>query len=314
MNELDPLNPSAQYAVLEGWNSPIPLAPEIRGAGSLHAAPAEPLRCRKHGEDVVHREAVSILEVAVSNLTEHAAIDLLSRLVRQPTTLARAIYFVNAHTLNHACADPEYRRLLNAGYRVFGDGTGVRWAARCQGVRMQANLNGTDLVPAFFRATAGQGHRYFLLGADESSIARAADAASKQFSGWKLAGFHHGYIHGSQHRLADEAIEAINASRADLLLVGMGNPLQERWIDEHLPRLRVRVCMGVGGLFDHWAGNLRRAPRWIRAWGCEWLQLLLQQPHKARRYLIGNPLFLYRVARQLQADRLRTTRWRQAQG
>ena len=76
----------------------------------------------------------------------------------------------------------------------------------------------------------------------------------------------------------------------------MGNPLQEQWIHDHRAALRVPVSIGVGGLFDHWGGNLRRAPLWVRRLGFEWLQILLQQPgRKWRRYLLGNPKFLARA-------------------
>ena len=77
----------------------------------------------------------------------------------------------------------------------------------------------------------------------------------------------------------------------------MGNTKQEQWIDKYRDQLKVPVAMGVGGLFDHWAGNLNRAPLWVRKLGYEWLQLLLQQPHKWRRYLVGNPKFLFRMTR-----------------
>jgi N-acetylglucosaminyldiphosphoundecaprenol N-acetyl-beta-D-mannosaminyltransferase len=82
----------------------------------------------------------------------------------------------------------------------------------------------------------------------------------------------------------------------------MGNPLQEQWIDRHLDQLRVPLCLGTGGLFDHWAGNLRRAPRWVRRLGYEWVQLLMQQPHKWRRYLLGNPAFLWRMVSHRRQD------------
>lgn len=98
-------------------------------------------------------------------------------------------------------------------------------------------------------------------------------------------------------------IEKINVARPDLLLVGMGNPRQEYWIHAHKAKLRVPVCIGVGGLFDHWAGNLKRAPLWVRRQGFEWLQILLQQPFKWRRYLVGNPKFLIRIVQQLPRDR-----------
>src|SRR5688572_16979779 len=101
---------------------------------------------------------------------------------------ARAIYFVNAHTLNLASENPDYRDLLNDADYVFGDGTGVRWAARVRGMRMQANLNGTDLVPRLFHDTAGRGYRYFLFGATPDTIDRAASNAQQCFPGWTLAG------------------------------------------------------------------------------------------------------------------------------
>jgi N-acetylglucosaminyldiphosphoundecaprenol N-acetyl-beta-D-mannosaminyltransferase len=242
---------------------------------------------------------VSIFGVKIANLQESAAIKFLEQMVKAFDGRSQAIYFVNAHTLNFAVRRPEYRALLNRASYVFGDGTGVRWAARYRGMPMKANLNGTDLVPRLFLDTADRGYRYFLLGATPDTVALAADMAQVRFPGWTLAGYHHGYLDEVRN---GEVIEQINAARPHLLLVGMGNPLQEQWIDRNLTRLHVPLCMGTGGLFDHWAGNIKRAPRWVRRLGCEWLQLLLQQPHKWRRYLLGNPAFLYRMAAWRNCD------------
>jgi N-acetylglucosaminyldiphosphoundecaprenol N-acetyl-beta-D-mannosaminyltransferase len=247
----------------------------------------------------VESSHVSVFGVRICNLAQHDAVALLEEALCEYDGQSRAVYFVNAHTLNLASRRMGYRTLLNRAYRVFGDGTGVRWAARLRGVRMKANLNGTDLVPRLFSDTAGRGYRYFLLGATADTIARAAAAAGERFPGWTLAGFHHGFI---PKRRCRDVIEQINDANPHVLLVGMGNPLQERWIDRHLDALRVPLCMGTGGLFDHWAGNLRRAPRWVRWLGCEWAQLLLQQPHKWRRYLLGNPRFLWRMIADRRRD------------
>ena len=142
--------------------------------------------------------------------------------------------------------------------------------------------------------TAGRGYSYFLLGADAATIRVAADYACRAFPGWRQAGFHHGYL--ADPSITSAAIDEINAARPDVLLVGMGNPIQEQWIQRHLPELCVPACLGIGGLFDYWAGNVSRAPQWLRRFGHEWLWRLFQQPRlKARRYLIGNPLFLSRV-------------------
>jgi N-acetylglucosaminyldiphosphoundecaprenol N-acetyl-beta-D-mannosaminyltransferase len=242
---------------------------------------------------------VSVFGVRIANLDEATAIRSLEQMIDEYDGRARAVYFVNAHTLNFAAQQPAFRAVLNRAACVFGDGTGVRWAARCRGVRMKANLNGTDLVPRLFRDTAGRGLRYYLLGATADMVARAAAEAQELFPGWTLAGYHHGYI--DKHR-CPEVIKQINDAEPHLLLVCMGNPLQEQWIDRHLTSLRVPICMGTGALIDRWAGNLPRAPRWIRRLGHEWAHVLLQQPHKWRRYLLGNPLFLWRMIRYLRSD------------
>ncbi len=233
-----------------------------------------------------------ILGVEITDVTRTRAVQLVHEMIEGYDGAARSIFFVNAHTLNLAAADAGYRKVLNSGSYVFGDGTGVRWAARMKGVRLRDNLNGTDLVPELLASTPGR--RYFLLGADEETIRRAAAVAEIRFPNWTQVGYHHGFL--DDRTLCRDVLRRINAAGPDLLLVGMGNPRQERWIHEYRSALRVPVCMGVGGLFDFWAGNVSRAPRWLRRLGHEWLWRLFQQPaDKARRYLVGNPLFLLRA-------------------
>jgi N-acetylglucosaminyldiphosphoundecaprenol N-acetyl-beta-D-mannosaminyltransferase len=248
--------------------------------------------------------SVPIVGVQVNNLSRSDAVDLIVRLLASDARTCHPIFIVNAHSLNLAAADPEYRRVLNAAHRVFGDGTGVRWAARLRGVRMKDNLVGTDLVPALFRQSAGLGYRYFLLGADERTISRAAPTCARLHPGWEQCGFHHGYCSQVD---TPALIEKINAAAPHVLLVGMGNPLQELWIHRHREALKVPVCIGVGGLFHFWAGELRRAPEWVRQNGFEWAQILIQQPHKWRRYLVGNPVFLMRILRHTPREYVRET-------
>lgn len=249
----------------------------------------------------------TVLGVQIDNVTRRQAIQRIEQTIPWRNGRAQSVFFVNAHTLNLAAADPAYRQTLNSAGQVFADGTGVRWAARFQGVQLLEDMGGTDLVPALLRETAGQGHSYYMLGADARTIADAADYARREFPGWTQAGFHHGYL--ADEAINTVAIDAINAARPDVLLVGMGNPLQEQWIARNLPRLDVPVCMGVGGLFDFWAGNVSRAPRWLRRLGHEWLWRLYQQPAlKARRYVMGNPLFLLRVLRDGRTLRRRPDR------
>ncbi|HET7795903.1 MAG TPA: WecB/TagA/CpsF family glycosyltransferase [Rhizobacter sp.] len=265
--------------------------PDITVPGSL-SGPALPL-----GPAPADGHLLRVLGVPVTDVSMEHALGLLQDMLHEQPPRAHAIYFVNAHTLNNACDRPAYRGVLQSADRVFGDGTGVRWAARLlHGVSLKDNVNGTDLVPLMFSRWANRGLRYYLLGNTPERIERAAAYAKRAFPGWELAGCHHGFLGPDDH---DAVIDKINASGAHMLLVGMGNPKQEQWIHDHLPRLQVPLCLATGGLFDYWVGDLVRAPRWVRRIGYEWLHLLSRQPHKAGRYLIGNPKFLLRVVRNM---------------
>jgi N-acetylglucosaminyldiphosphoundecaprenol N-acetyl-beta-D-mannosaminyltransferase len=265
---------------------------------SLSARPGRPKRATARH--------LSVLGIRLANVSKAIAVQRLEQLMCAGDGRCHSVFFVNAHTLNVSVDEPDYRHVLNSADIVFNDGTGVRWAARQRGIEVHDNLNGTDLIPMFFDATNNKGYRFFLLGAACETIRRASNWARSRFAGWELAGHHHGYIHDGG---SAAVIEMINAACADVLLVGMGNPLQERWIHRYQSQLRVSLAIGVGGLFDYWGGGLVRAPDLIRRLGCEWVHLLVKQPHKWRRYLLGNPKFLYRMTRDLKEDLAAMNHW-----
>lgn len=237
---------------------------------------------------------VPLLDLHLTDATYPEAARLLDALVRRRDQ-ARMVHFVNAHTFNQASRDGRYRRALARSEHLFGDGTGVRWAVRSLcGVRLRANLNGTDLVPYFLRERARSGRRVFLLGTRDEVLRRAVATVERTFPGWEICGFHHGFFDASEDL---RVVRQINGTAPDLLLVAMGNPRQELWVDRNLPRLEVPLSMGVGALFDYWAGVERRAPAWMRGAGIEWLYRMLFQRGKLTRYLFGNPEFLWTVAR-----------------
>jgi len=83
---------------------------------------------------------------------------------------------------------------------------------------------------------------------------------------------------------ADQIIQAVNTSGAKLLLVAYGAPKQDLWIAKHLSKMpTVRVAIGVGGTFDFLSGTIKRAPRWLRSLGLEWLWRLILQPWRIKR-------------------------------
>jgi len=237
-------------------------------------------------------DEVVLLGVRFDHLTRTEALGALVSALG--AGMAWKVYIVNAHTLNLAWDDPAFRDVLNKADLLLNDGSGVSFASRMAGKPFPDNLVGTDLVPQLCERAIPRGVGVFLLGGVPGVPERAAQRLCQMYPGLKISGTHHGHYPESEN---GRIVEEINRSGAGVVLVAMGNPLQELWIHRHAAALRCDVCIGVGGYFDYLAGRLRRAPRWIRWAGIEWLHILINQPYKWKRYLIGNPLFLVRAVR-----------------
>ncbi|MEO0376089.1 MAG: WecB/TagA/CpsF family glycosyltransferase [Cyanobacteria bacterium P01_A01_bin.17] len=173
------------------------------------------------------------------------------------------------------------------------DGSGLLWTSCLLGNPLTYNLNGTDLVPALCKAGSQQDLSVYFLGARPGVADAAAANLKKECPDLKVAGIQHGYFHKSE---IDTVLKNIRDTKPHLLLVAMGVPAQEVWIDQYADSLPGITCMGVGGLFDFMSENVRRAPLWVRQIGMEWLWRLLMEPKRLwKRYTIGNIVFLMTV-------------------
>lgn len=211
-------------------------------------------------------------------------------------TRPRHVSFVNADCLNIACRDPGYRAALAAADLVLPDGIGLKLAGRILRESVRQNVNGTDLFPRLCAAIEKDSRGVFLLGGRPGVPDAAATWIAENCPGVRVLGTEHGYFTPEEE---ESVVERIRRSGADLLLVALGAPRQELWIDRHLPHLGVRVAMGVGGLLDFYSGRIPRAPLWVREIGMEWLFRMYQEPRRLwRRYVIGNGLFLARVCNE----------------
>ncbi|WP_136068368.1 WecB/TagA/CpsF family glycosyltransferase [Modicisalibacter radicis] len=200
------------------------------------------------------------------------------------------VNFVNAHSINIAKRNPEFHRILGESDRLLPDGSGIRIASLLAGASLGDNLNGTDLFPAICEQAAHRGLSIFLLGGSPETADRAAACMRERYPSLRIVGTHHGYFDASE---SAAVIEQINKAEPALVFVGFGAPRQEQWISEHREAMNAPVVLGVGGLFDYYAGNVPRAPRLMRRVGCEWIWRLIQEPRRlASRYLIGNVVFL----------------------
>lgn len=221
-----------------------------------------------------------------------------------------SIAFVNADCLNKAFTDSNYFNSLQVMQRIYPDGIGVRLAARMIGLNVVENINGTDLFPELCANAALQGKRVFLLGGREDVAQAVADKMLEEHPNLVVVGVQHGYFNAEQE---PGVIERINQLDVDVLCVAFGAPKQEEWIAAQRSQISSPVIIGLGGCFDFYADRIPRAPLWLREMGLEWTYRLYQEPGRMwRRYIIGNPLFLYRMWR-LGKNRLHASRVTQYQ-
>ena len=206
----------------------------------------------------------------------------------------------NAHCLNLCYEDRALRAFFNGAEVVFCDGAGVMLAARILGGRLPARITYADWAWRLAGFAAAEGFTLFFLGARPGVAQAAARRLRERHAGLEISGVHHGYFdHSAGSPESEAVVEEINAAAPDILLVGLGMPLQEYWLLENGGRLDASVALTGGAVFDYVSGRLSRGPRLLTGNGFEWLARLLVEPRRLwRRYLIGNPLFLLRVMKQ----------------
>ena len=231
------------------------------------------------------------LDLSLLDSTTRSAVDALL------SPGKRSAFFMNAHCCNVMSRDRAYMAAVRCADVLLPDGIGIALAARMTGQRLAANLNGTDLIPALLAQAAKIGKSVYLFGGKPGTAEAAAAALIHRVPHLRIVGTRDGFA-GAQD--ADAVIADINASGADIVLVALGVPMQEIWIHRHAHRLDAQLVTGVGAALDFLAGNVSRAPEWLRKARSEWVWRLVQEPRRlAGRYLAGNVAFMARAAATL---------------
>lgn len=235
----------------------------------------------------------SILGVSVEVLSRHQAVELIANNIE--TDKHEKYAFLNAHGANIACENSEFRDVLHQ-FMVLSDGIGVDLASRIlYGQSFPANLNGTDFIPALL-SKLEPGTHIALLGAQQGVAESAIVNLQSVYSHLKFSVVHDGFFDVAEEQLI---LDRLSQDKPDVLLVAFGNPRQEKWIAEHITSDHVSVVFGVGALFDFIAERVPRAPQFLISLRLEWLYRLALEPGRMwRRYILGNPVFMFRVLKQ----------------
>ncbi len=241
------------------------------------------------------RIRVIVAGVAIDNLSEDETLRVIDDFIalRKPHYMS----VVNAAKAVAASRDESLRGVLNRADLVTADGMSVVWASRLLGRPLKARVTGIDLFERLVARAAARGLSVYFLGARQEAVLAVVERFKREHPDLRVAGYRNGYFDRSESaRIAEE----IKQSRAELLFVALGSPAQEHWISAHLDQSGVRFALGVGGSFDHLSGFARRAPAWMQRIGLEWFYRLMREPRRLwRRYLVGNTVFLWLIAKQL---------------
>ena len=228
---------------------------------------------------------IDVLGVGFDSLTIEEAVTRAKALM----TERRAAYVVTPNPeIVMACRERlETMQAVNAADLVLPDGIGVIYGARILGTPLKTKLPGIDFIQALMADMAKEGKSVFLLGAKPGVAEAAADKLKAQYPGLAVVGTQDGYF-------KDDApvVEAVNAARPDLLLVCLGAPKQELWMQRNQSLLNVGLMAGLGGSLDVFAGNVRRAPKAFQRLGLEWLYRLMKEPKRIGR-MMKLPKFLF---------------------
>lgn len=241
---------------------------------------------------------INILGVQVHPLTVDQLHEELAQLIE--TDAHAEVLHVNVHGMNLSADNPWLRDYLNQAEIVFCDGAGIILGARILGQHIPERITYADWMWQLAEFAAARGYSFYFLGAKPGIAQTAADRMIERFPELKIAGVRDGYFNKDNGHPDNEAVLAdINAARPNILVVGMGMPMQERWLLDNWSRIDANIALTGGAVFDYISGDLKRAPTWMTDNGLEWLGRLLIEPRRLwQRYIVGNPVFLARVIRE----------------
>lgn len=233
---------------------------------------------------------IKFMNTQIDNITMEEAIDRIGELVvqRKPT-------FVVTPNVDHIVQierDPEFKKVYEKADLILTDGQPLVWFSRLYRTKIKEKISGSDLFPRLCKMAAQRNFTMFFLGAAEGVAAKAAKNLTHKYPGLQVVGTY-SPPRGFEKNPVElkKAIDIVHAKQPDILIVGLGAPKQEKFMYYNKEKLGVPVSLGLGASLDFEAGNVKRAPKWMRNIGMEWLYRLAKEPKRMfKRYIIDDML------------------------
>ena len=233
-------------------------------------------------------EKVKILNINFSNYTLSRFLEIFhSRIKEGKKTF---VVTANPEIVMHAKKNGDYYRTLQKADYITPDGIGILLASKILKTPIRERVTGYDLMGELLKIAEKMRWKVYLFGAKEQTLEKAYQNIKKKHPSLHIVGRHHGYVDINDPRVAQE----IETLEPDITFVALGFPKQEYWIARYLDQFNKGLFLGVGGSFDVWSGEVKRAPKiWIDL-HLEWFYRFLKQPWRLKRLLVL-PEFLIKI-------------------
>lgn len=194
-----------------------------------------------------------------------------------------------AYQSNH---DPEYCAIQNNSLLTVPDGKPLVWIAHNMGYKDVGQVAGNELFHALLGESVKHGYTHYFYGSTPSTIEKMKQRAAVEYPKARIVGAVSPPFQPIEAYDIDSLADDINRLSPTFFWVGLGAPKQERLMALLQPKLKNTICIGVGLVFEYYAGTVKRAPKWARKIGLEWLARSLQQP---KRWLVFYKPFFWTV-------------------
>lgn len=234
-----------------------------------------------------------IYNIKVDNVTMSEVLESIENVLHKGQR--GIIVSVNPSRFLLALRNQKYRDVINSSFIALPDGIGIVWAAKFLGFPLRERVTASDLVYKLAMLSSNKGYTIFILGACDGVAQKAVAALQQLYPTSNFIGYYHGYFEKDSLE-EEEIITQIRYLQPDILLVALGAPMEELWIQKHFGELGVPICVGVGGAIDFASYRVKRAPVSLQKVGLEWFYRLSKEPKRMwKRCLVEIPVFILKV-------------------
>ena len=196
---------------------------------------------------------------------------------------------INPEMIQAAEKDSNFANIIKEAEMVIPDGVGIKLALKLTGKKAY-RIPGIDFAKRMLEEAASTNIPVAVVGAKQEVVTKAVENLQKEISGLNIVYFHNGYFGDSE-----SIYEELRAKAPKLILVALGSPKQEEFIYNAKKTINPALMIGIGGSLDVWSGNIKRAPKFFRVLGLEWLYRTVTQPSRLKRIFPALPLFLIKA-------------------